>query len=408
VSAVRQSESSVPHALIYEPRVEGHHQVWLRFITEDLLGAGWKLTLALDPSAESQERIQKRLDSLAGRVNRIPAFNEADKHPRADAGSVAACLAQSGADLVFMNCFDEIASSVLRRAAVNTMPPPALRGRLGGIYLRPRFLDRREFSPNSWIKSLGFARLMRGGWFTHLLFLEQQLKETCERKFPNTPAFVIPAPFPDNFATDAAEARRHFEVPEGRRVFLFYGGAYRRKGFHLAVEAMLALPKTSPAFLLCAGESSDAAVEQGLQTLSAQGRAKVIRRYIFEAEEKQLFAASDAVLLPYLKHFGASAVLSRSVGAAKMVIASDEQFVGRTVRENNLGLLFPSGDAAELRESIRQSVAASPEQWARWREAAENFSPRWSRAAFRSVLIESFRAAAIGLRQRKQLVEGFS
>ena len=37
------------HLLIYEPRIEGHHLSWLRFITEDFLSAGLRLTLENTP-----------------------------------------------------------------------------------------------------------------------------------------------------------------------------------------------------------------------------------------------------------------------------------------------------------------------------------------------------------------------
>ena len=49
------------HLLLYEPRVEGHHPGWLRFIVEDLLSAGWRLTLAVDLRAENARQVRERL-----------------------------------------------------------------------------------------------------------------------------------------------------------------------------------------------------------------------------------------------------------------------------------------------------------------------------------------------------------
>ena len=51
------SKSSQPHILIFETRVEGHHLSWLRYITEDLLIAGFKLTLVVDWWPEVKELI---------------------------------------------------------------------------------------------------------------------------------------------------------------------------------------------------------------------------------------------------------------------------------------------------------------------------------------------------------------
>ena len=379
-------------ALLYEPRVEGHHLAWLRFMVEDLLGAGWQLTLAVDTRPDAYERIRKRLGPLLEMVSVLPAWEESGKKIGGPGvGAVAECFARAGTELVFLDTFDEIASSLLRRAALGRMPPELLRGRMGGIYIRPRFMAGRGFSPNEWLKSRGFATLMRGGWFSHLLFLDPWIQESCRARFPATPTQALPDPCPDHFKTEALPARIHFEIPAGRKVFLFYGGAYRRKGLHLAVEAFLQLPGDCPAFLLCAGQQpDDLRVKHGLDTLVRAGRARVISRYIFEEEEKRLFAASDVVLLPYIKHFGNSAVLSRAAGAGKPVIASDEELVGRLAGEHKLGLLFSSGNPAALRRAIIQAVQARAEEWVAWQAAAARYAAHSSRAQFRRILLEAF------------------
>ncbi len=380
-----------PHLLIYEPRTEGHHLVWLRFITEDLRTTDCRLTLALDDRPEALERIRKRLGPLLEQVAVISIWDKSGgRLGGKGVMNVAACLDQTQADRVFLNSFDEIASSLLRQAAIGRRPPARLRGKMGGIYLRPRFLLKRGCSPNEWLKSAGFTRLMHGGWFSQLLFLDPWIQEACASRFTRTPSYFLPDPCPDDFAGGRAPARAHFGIPEGRKVLLFYGAAYRRKGLHLAVEALLGLPTDSPAFLLCAGQQmDDPLIQTGLKTLVEQGRARVISRYIFEEEEKLLFAASDIVLLPYLQHFGNSAVLSRAGGAGKMVIASDEELVGKLVRKNNLGLLFASGDAAALGQTIREAVHARPEQLDAWQAAAFRYAQQSSRAEFRRILLQS-------------------
>jgi glycosyltransferase involved in cell wall biosynthesis len=383
------------HLLIYEPRTEGHHLVWLRFLADDLLAAGHRLTLALDDRPEAVERIRKRLGPVLEKVTVLSIWEKTGVRLGGNGvNNVAACFEKSKADLVFLNTFDEISSSLLRQAAMGKLPPRILRGKLGGIYLRPRFLLKRGWSPNEWLKSIGFSRLMRGGWFSHLLFLDPWIQEICAARFPKTPAHFLPDPCPDNFAGDAAAARAHFQIPAGKKVLLFYGAAYRRKGLHLAVEALLGLPESSPAFLLCAGQQmDDPLIQNGLKTLVAQGRAQVISRYIYEDEEKLLFAASDIVLLPYLKHFGNSAVLSRAGGAGKMVIASDEELVGRLVKKFELGLRFTSGDATAFRSAIETALLAQPEKLAAWSAAAQRYAEFSSRSAYRRVLQESFAAA---------------
>jgi glycosyltransferase involved in cell wall biosynthesis len=383
------------HLLLYEPRTEGHHLVWLRFVTDDLLSAGWQLTLAIDGRPESMERVRKRLGPVLVKVTVMSVWDQSGKRiGGGGVNEVAECFQQSKAERVFLNTFDEIASPLLRKAALGLMPPKALHGRMSGIYIRPRFLAERRFSLNERMKDSGFSRLMNGGWFSHLLFIDPWIRDVCAARFPKTPAYFLPDPSPDDFAGDQASAQNHFEIPAGRKVLLFYGGAYRRKGLHLAIEALLGLPHDSPAFLLCAGQQmDDPEIRRGLETLVAQGRAKVISRYIFEEEDKLLFAASDVVLLPYIKHFGNSAVLSRAGGAGKMVIASDEELVGRLVRKHDLGLLFPSGDAIAFRETIKRACEATSGELAQWQAAAFRYAQFSSRAEVRRVLQQSFTQA---------------
>jgi glycosyltransferase involved in cell wall biosynthesis len=388
------SANASSRLLLYEPRVEGHHLVWLKFITEDLLSAGRTLTLAVDTRPASYERVQKRLGPLLEKVTVLPVYDEAGhKMGGEGVGSVANCFERSGAGQVFLNTFDEIASPLLRSTGLGRVPPQSLHGKIGGIYIRPRFLARRGFSPNEWLKDLGFRRLMRGGWLQPLLFLDPWINEKSRARFPQVLTSALPDPCPDNFQAEQEAARRHFGISPDRKVFLFYGGAYRRKGLHLAVEAFLQLPKDSKAYLLCAGQQpDDPQIKQGLETLVRDGRAQVISRYIFEEEEKQLFAACNVVLLPYIKHFGNSAVLSRAAGAGKMVIASDEELVGRLVREHHLGLLFPSGDSKALLQAVILAAQATSDEQSRWKAAALSFANKSSRAEFRRILLEAFAA----------------
>jgi glycosyltransferase involved in cell wall biosynthesis len=382
------SEASV---LIYEPRVEGHHVGFLKLVTEVLFDANYKLSLVIDRRPKSLQRIQKELGDLLERVTLLDAC---DDNGQPATGSKIATIASHrdrvGADIVFLPNFDEIASSMLRRAAFGIMPPSTLRGRLSGIYHRPQFLSIGGFSINRLLKRWGFENLLRGSWISHLLLFDSYGRAEYLKK-RQAPLFDLAVPFPDDFTEDRARARRDMELPLDRRIFLFYGGAYPRKGLPLAIDAMLALPRDAPAFLLCAGESSKGPdVERKLATLVEQGRARVIDRYVSADEERSLFSASDVVLLPYRRHFAASSVLARAVGAERPVIASDEAIVGRLVRDHGLGRLAPSGDVNAWRDAMAGLIDAAPADLARWRAAARSLAPRWSRAAFRDSLIKSF------------------
>ena len=383
--------NSSSHLLLYEPRVEGHHLGWLRFITEDLLSANRRLTLAVDLRPENAGRVREQLGSLQSSVTLINAYNAAGRrHDDRKAGSVAYCLQQSGADRVFLCAFDEIASHLWRWAAIGITPPKILHGRLGGIYHRPRFLAASRWSFDRRFKEAGFKRLLRQGWLSQLLFVDEFLAAELQVDYPSAPIYFLPDVCPEGYEGDSNAARQKLNVPAGKFVFLFYGGGYRRKGLHLAVQAMLDLPADSPAFLLCAGKQDPTGeTAQGLEKLVTQNRALLLNRYVSDDEEKLCFGASDVVLLPYLNHFGTSGVLSRAMSARKSVIVSDEQLLGKLTREHGLGLLFPSGDVKALGARMKQAIAFSPDEKAKLHEAAGKYARRYSREAFREALVKS-------------------
>ncbi len=375
------------HVLLYEPRTEGHHVSWLKFITEDLLSAGAQLTLAIDRRPEREAKIREHLGDLLDQAALLDvnAAKRSLLHGRA--GPVAHCLRESGADSVFLCAFDEIASDCWRRAALGLNIPAELRGRMGGIYHRARFLTASKWSPKHWLKQAGFRKIVNGHWLRQLIFLDEYLTRDLQKNFPGAPISFLPVPCVEGFASETMAARRQLGLPADKRIFLFYGGGYRRKGLHLAVSAMLNLPPEVPALLLCVGQlNPEGDTARDLDILAGQGRAHLINRYVSTEEEKLSFAASDVVLLPYVHHFGASGVLSQAVAARRMVIVSDEELLGRLTRDHGLGLLFPTENADALRDRFQEAALMSVEKMAEYSRAAEKYAALCSRAAYRQAL----------------------
>src|SRR5258708_18529992 len=75
------------------------------------------------------------------------------------------------------------------------------------------------------------------------------------------------------------------------RIFLFYGGGYRRKGLHLAVRAMLKLPPEVPALLLCVGqlnpEGATARDRSEEHTSELQSPDHLVCRLLLEKKKKK-------------------------------------------------------------------------------------------------------------------------
>ena len=377
------------HIMIFEPRLEGHHLSWLRYVTEDFLGAGFKLTWAVDYRPEARRQIQEQLSTLIPHVSVISVFNEAGKLRGGNKiRAIAECLRESSAQDVFLNSLDEIASNCLRAAALGIYPPRILRGRLSGVYLRPRFLTNSIRPLGNIIKTIGFRRLCRHGWFKCIYLMDEDLFPTFDKSYYDTMFYFLPDPWAGDFSHQQNETRKALGIPLDRFVFLCYGIGDRRKGLHLVIRAMLDLPSESRLFLLCAGRvAKDRDVIRGLQQLKGRNLAQVMNRYVSNTEEALCFCASDVVLLPYIKHFGSSGVLSRAAASGTMVIASDEGLVARRVREHNLGWLFPSGNVNALRKTMDEAAFLAESDKAQFRESALKYARLCSRKAFKKALL---------------------
>ncbi|MGA9177716.1 MAG: glycosyltransferase, partial [Desulfobacterales bacterium] len=201
----------------------------------------------------------------------------------------------------------------------------------------------------------------------------------------------LPDPWSGDFAQPMDQARELLKIPLDKFVFLNYGIGDKRKGLHLVIQAMLEASHESRLFLLCAGQiSRNNTIRSGLDKLETLGHAKVLNRYVSDVEETLCFCAADAVLLPYVNHFGSSGVLSLAAGAGKMVVASDDGLVGKRVLEHKLGLLFSSGNTKALGKSMSQAMSLSRSDRDQFRNSALEYALSCNRESFRQALLAPF------------------
>jgi len=268
------------------------------------------------------------------------------------------------ADEVFFACIDEWASGTLRRAALGLRPAKSLKGRISGIYVRPRPLDP-EYQPrgvSAWLKRKGWWQLDKQGWFQQIIVLDERLPDHPRRARGKCQVSFMPEPSGKTSESRPSqnEARKQLGIPTHAVVFLHYGLGTRRKGLHHVLAAWKKLPAKQHALLLVAGEPEPEFLEP-IRQLQATGQAVLLDRYIGSEEERLVMAASDVVLMPYVNHYGSSNVLSRAAAAGRMVLASDQGLIGYRVRRYKMGELCAHDDAESLRQAVVRLMVSNPE-----------------------------------------------
>ena len=71
------------------------------------------------------------------------------------------------------------------------------------------------------------------------------------------------------------------------------------------------------------------------------------------AEEREpLFESCDVVLMPYINFYSASSVLGHAISHNKNVVATNKGLLGKTVKENNIGIVVDPLKPAEIKQAI--------------------------------------------------------
>jgi glycosyltransferase involved in cell wall biosynthesis len=155
-------------------------------------------------------------------------------------------------------------------------------------------------------------------------------------------------------------------------VLLSVGHLTRRKGHHLAIEA---LPEIPEATLLIAG---DGWYEEGLRALAAAHGVAGRVRFLGHVDQEELpdfYGAADALVLASSRE-GIANVLIESMACGTPVIATPVWGTPEAVNVPAAGVLMRERSAAALAEAARRLFADYPDR-AATRRHAEGF--RWDR-----------------------------
>jgi glycosyltransferase involved in cell wall biosynthesis len=275
---------------------------------------------------------------------------------------------------------------------------------LAGIYFRPSFhygnfagpLSLRDRVRQTQQKML-LTAAMRNRHLTTLFCLDPYSAPYVSRMSARVKGVALADPVNIEESMPVGDDRkRALGIEPGRQTMLLFGSLHARKGTMQVLDAVALLPPedASRLCLVLAGRipSSDKEIlEKKIMELAASSAAHVVAvdRFLGDDEIRNLFAASDVILLPYQQHVGNSGVLMRAAAAGLPVLGPDYGVVGQLIRENQLGLAVDTTRPAAIAQGMNLFLSNEPSTFFDSQQAlrlAERNSPRsFAETIFRHV-----------------------
>jgi D-inositol-3-phosphate glycosyltransferase len=137
---------------------------------------------------------------------------------------------------------------------------------------------------------------------------------------------------------ERAAAQRRLGI--SGRALLFFGYVRKYKGLSLLLRALAQVPRELGVSLLVAGEFYEPIerYREQIRTLDLDKRVHLLDRYVGEPEWPDLFAATDALVLPYLTA-SQSMSITLAYGFGKPVIVTRVGGLAEAVEEGRTGLI---------------------------------------------------------------------
>jgi len=156
---------------------------------------------------------------------------------------------------------------------------------------------------------------------------------------------------------DATDARKKLNLPLDRQIILFFGGIRPNKGLDILLEALENIKSHNRRVLLVIaggllGRFNFESYSDIIKKADLSEHVQSFIRFIPEEEVDYFFAASEVVVLPYLKFESQSGVLLRAYAHKKPVVVSDVGAMGELVSSDKVGLAVKPGAAEPLAEAI--------------------------------------------------------
>jgi glycosyltransferase involved in cell wall biosynthesis len=188
---------------------------------------------------------------------------------------------------------------------------------------------------------------------------------TCETEFlydeirPLLGAHIhhVPAAIDDTgvFPT-REEARRELGFDLEEKILLYFGTHRQEKDYPTALRGCMLLSK--PPLALFVGKVISANDPQRVIAECGYPKARIVDKFVDEAESRVYFAAADVVVLPYEANYArGSQVLIECCRSLRPILASASPLFSSFLKRYPCGVTYAPGDSASFAEAARRLLA---------------------------------------------------
>jgi glycosyltransferase involved in cell wall biosynthesis len=185
--------------------------------------------------------------------------------------------------------------------------------------------------------------------------MSDAVKKDLLKLKPDAKYIFHPHPLYNHFGNkvDSSEAKRKLNIPEGKKIILFFGFIRDYKGLDLLIDAMSKL--NNEHILVIAGEvyGSFEKYFQQIEKLGVKNKIVQHVRYINDDEVPLFFSAADVCVLPY-KSATQSGITSIAYHFDLPLIATNVGGLQESIHHNKTGLIINSPYSNLIAEAIQK------------------------------------------------------
>ncbi|MDT8388526.1 MAG: glycosyltransferase [Thiogranum sp.] len=389
--------------LIIEPRMQGHHGIWIDWLARGLMERGLDVTIGT-VRANRGHKIVTDLEN----ANPKGLLTIVDLPLEEENGRSQGVIRLVKSEYKYWLLFNRMLRAARKLSPVDVVFVPYLDycvhliglvgspfGRLpwSGVIMRPTFHYQRVgvvagATPLDRVKKASIFRLLCNRTLLRCFSIDELLVRYLHQGTFRCRRSIVYLPDPVATISDISkkEAKAYFGIPMDCKVVLVYGALTYRKGIDALLEAVGSPTFDDTVHVLVVG-CQDAEVRKLLSSVRNSLSLRIHQRnsHVTQEEEMAAFKAADCVWMGYRQHYQMSGVLVQAGVSGVPVLACEEGLIGYYTKKYGNGLVVKIADIDSVINALMHILKNPGEIAANAREARNVYRKHDVKSAVESI-----------------------